>query len=255
MGFSKQDWHIVTHKKSDKTSNGAPTTSKAQANSKAGSESGSLADKTSESVPPQEPEAVNGLIPYVEANAKFAEQKLVQDLLKQANGKVQVIEFFNYPCPWCAQIDPALQAWLQVKPKNVTFIRVPALFYPQWEIYSKIYYTIENLAAKNHIQNTAPIHGAFFDLVSQNLAIGHEMPAVYAFFVQQGLAQPNAEAAFAEKLNATDPHAELFFAYRIKAIPTFVIQGKKGIYSTNISQAGSSENVFNVVNYLAAINH
>lgn len=244
LGFSKQDWHIVANKKSNQPSN-TPVFSQVQPKS---------ANKAPEPTTPQEPEAVNGLVPYVEANSKFAEQKLVQDLLKQANGKVQVIEFFNYPCPWCAQIDPVLLTWLKTKPKNITFIRVPALFYPHWEIYSKIYYLIESLAATNSIKNTAPIHAAFFELVSQNLAIGHDLPAIYAFFVQQNLAQPNTEAAFIEKLNAMDPHADVFFAYRIKAIPTFVVQGKKGIYSTNISQAGSSENVFKVIDYLAAIN-
>lgn len=243
VGFSKQDWHIVPAKKSVKSSdtNTSPLQPK-------------ILNKVSEPMPPQEPEPVNGLVPYVEANSKFAEQAAVQDLLKQAKGNVQVIEFFNYPCPWCAHIDPVLQAWLNVKPKNLSFIRVPVVFYPQWEIYSKVYYLIESLAATHHIQNTAPIHGAFFDLVSQNLAIGQDLPAIYAFFVQQGLAQPNTEVAFIAKLNAMDPHADLFFTYRIKAIPTFVVQGKKGIYSTNISQAGSSENVFKVVDYLAAIN-
>lgn len=204
---------------------------------------------------PPEPEAVDGLQPYIQAGPKLLEQTIVQDLLKQAKGKVQVIEFFNYPCRWCAYIDPNLQDWLKTKPEDVIFMRVPVLFHANWSIFCKIYYAIERLAAERGIPNTAPIHAAFFEKVSQNTDIGQDMPAIYGFFVEQGLAKPNAQAPFEELLNKLEDNSDLFFAYRIKAIPTFVVQGKKGIYSTNINKAGgSAENVFKVIDYLTAIN-
>ena len=204
--------------------------------------------------PLKEPEAVNGLLPFIEATPKLSELTIIKDLYKQAQGKVQVIEFFNYPCRWCAHIDPTLQAWLRTKPKDVMFIRIPVLFHPNWAIFSKAYYLIETIAKEQGIKDTAPIHAALFEKVTQNLNMGHDLSAMYAFFVEQGLVKPNTEPAFIEKLSNTDDHADLFFAYRIKAIPTFVVHGKKGIYSTNINASGSAENVFKVIDYLTAIN-
>lgn len=203
---------------------------------------------------PPEPAGVNGLQPFVEAQDKLTDQILVQNLRKQAKGKVQVIEFFNYPCPWCALIEPSLKAWLKTKPKDVIFIRVPVLFHPSWGMYCKVYYAIEALAVKHHIRDTTAIHAAFFEKTAQNPQINRDLPAIYAFFVEQKLMEKDNEKTFVEMINAIDEHPEIAQAYGIRAIPTFVVQGKKNVYSTNISIAGTPEHVFTTIGYLTAIN-
>jgi thiol:disulfide interchange protein DsbA len=60
-------------------------------------------------------------------------------------GKVQVIEFFSYGCPWCYRLEPYLEKWLAHKPANVDFRRVPVVFESGWDTYAKAYYTAKAL--------------------------------------------------------------------------------------------------------------
>jgi thiol:disulfide interchange protein DsbA len=54
--------------------------------------------------------------------------------------KVVVTEFFSYACIHCFQFDPEIEAWLEDKPADVEFERVPAVFNRQWELFAKAYY-------------------------------------------------------------------------------------------------------------------
>ena len=59
--------------------------------------------------------------------------------------KVEVIEFFWYGCPHCYQFEPALKEWAANLPKNVNFIRQPAVFSRLWGKHAKAYFTAEVL--------------------------------------------------------------------------------------------------------------
>lgn len=39
--------------------------------------------------------------------------------------KIEVMEVFAYSCPHCFQFEPALSAWLDKKPADVNFLRIP----------------------------------------------------------------------------------------------------------------------------------
>src|SRR5262245_32614090 len=55
---------------------------------------------------------------------------------------IEVIEFFSYGCPHCADFEPILQGWLKTAPPDVQFRRVPVLFQEAWVPLAKIYYTL-----------------------------------------------------------------------------------------------------------------
>lgn len=61
----------------------------------------------------------------------------------EANGKVEVIEFFSYSCPHCSDFDPLLHAWVKKLPADVTFKKVPAIFRDNWAPGARIFYTLE----------------------------------------------------------------------------------------------------------------
>ena len=125
------------------------------------------------------PETIKPTPPYLEASSKVLEQEIVQDLIKKANGKTQVIEFFSYGCHWCAEGEPYVEQWLKTKPDNVVFIRVPVLFAASWVNLAKVYYVIEALTmAADHksldqADNTSKInqihelHHAFMQIVKE----------------------------------------------------------------------------------------
>jgi protein dithiol oxidoreductase (disulfide-forming) len=59
-------------------------------------------------------------------------------------GKVEVVEFFSYGCPHCADFHPIVTKWAASLPKDATFIRVPVSFgRPQWGQLVRAYYAFE----------------------------------------------------------------------------------------------------------------
>jgi thiol:disulfide interchange protein DsbA len=85
------------------------------------------------------------------------------------NGKVEVVEFFWYGCPHCADFEPMLQAWVKKLPADVSFKKVPAVFNEKWAQGARIYYTLEamDLLGKLHV--------AVFDaMVKQRINLGDE---------------------------------------------------------------------------------
>src|SRR5262245_26515492 len=59
--------------------------------------------------------------------------------------KIEVIEFFSYGCPHCADLEPEMQTWLKSLPPDVQFRRVPVMFQVRWVGLAKIYYTLDAL--------------------------------------------------------------------------------------------------------------
>ena len=72
------------------------------------------------------------------------EYKLINPPQPNTTGKkVEVIEFFSYACPHCAEVEPALQDWLKRKPKDVEYKMVPMVFRDAWKPTAKLYYSLE----------------------------------------------------------------------------------------------------------------
>lgn len=59
-------------------------------------------------------------------------------------GKIDIIEFFSYGCPHCADFSPAINAWAAKLPKDVSLRKVPVSFNrPAWARLASIYYGLE----------------------------------------------------------------------------------------------------------------
>src|SRR5262245_54815832 len=58
-----------------------------------------------------------------------------------APGKVEVIEFFNYGCPYCFQFHPLISKWSAALPSDVVFRRAStSLGHAGWDTFAKAYY-------------------------------------------------------------------------------------------------------------------
>jgi thiol:disulfide interchange protein DsbA len=58
--------------------------------------------------------------------------------------KTEVLEFFSYGCPHCADFDPLVSKWAKALPSDVVFKRVPISFgRPQWASLARLYYALE----------------------------------------------------------------------------------------------------------------
>lgn len=85
----------------------------------------------------------------------------------EANGKVEVIEFFSYSCPHCSDFDPLLHAWVKKLPADVTFKKVPAIFRENWAPGARIFYTLEAMDQLDRL-NTAVFNAMIKEKINLN---------------------------------------------------------------------------------------
>jgi len=162
----------------------------------------------------------------------------------QDKNRVKVIEFFSYGCPACFKLEPHLEKWLQHKPKNIVFERVPVVFESGWEVYAKTYLILSSLNMDKALSSKI-----FLGIHLDNLDLG-DKERMAAFLNPQGLAKekylslydsPAIDLALSnDKKIATD--------YKIFQIPGIVINGK---YKVDPSLSGADyDRLFATVNYL-----
>lgn len=154
-----------------------------------------------------------------------------------------VVEFFSLGCPHCANLEPALEQWLQHKPANANFSRIPATWNPNFQYLARLYYALEELGgAEQHIQ-------AVFDAIHRDrkLPVNDEQ----AVTLLAGLGYDKAKAAAAWNSPALDDKllaaAGQLGRHRISGVPAFLVSGQ---YITSVSMAGSPEELFEVIEFL-----
>ena len=76
------------------------------------------------------------------------------------DGKVEVVEVFNFVCPACYAFQPALSKWEKTVPAQVRFTYVPAAFGPKWDQYVRAFYAAQlmGIEAKSHAGIYDAIH-------------------------------------------------------------------------------------------------
>lgn len=157
--------------------------------------------------------------------------------------KVEVIEFFWYGCPHCYHLEPDMVKWLKTKPKNVEFIRQPAVFSKVWGDHAKAYFTAEALGV------VEKVHADFFDAIQNKQQALQTEDDLAKFFVAHGV----EEKAFHDAYNSFLVDTKLRQAntmaarYGITGVPALIINGK---YKTTGALAKSQANMINVMNQL-----
>ena len=157
--------------------------------------------------------------------------------------KIEVLEFFWYGCPHCYKFEPVLSKWLETKSSNVEFIRVPAVFRPEWKVHARTYYALQamGLGEKYHV--------AIFEAIHKDKKKISSEEKITDFLVSQGVNESDFKAAY----NAFAVDGQVRKAikkvkdYEIKGVPAMAVNGKYLVAGKN---AGTYENVIKVVEYL-----
>lgn len=159
--------------------------------------------------------------------------------------KVEVVELFWYGCPHCYTMEPLVDAWLEKKPETVDFVRIPAVFGPNWEPHARAFYAAEVLGVLDQI------HKPLMDAIHKDKrTLGNEQQLA-DFFAEQGIDKD----AFLKAYQSFDVETrlkrsqQLVRSYRITGVPAIVINGK---YWTNGSMAGTYEKLFEIVDFLVS---
>jgi thiol:disulfide interchange protein DsbA len=157
--------------------------------------------------------------------------------------KIEVIEFFWYGCPHCYSFEPDLNKWVKALPKNVEFIRIPAVFNEQWGKHAKAYFTAEALGVVD------AVHADLFDAIQEKKQTLETEDQLAKFFAAHGV----KEADFRETYNSFMIDSKMRQApaiaakYGITGVPAIIVNGK---YKTNGTLAGSHEKMIAVMNAL-----
>lgn len=144
-----------------------------------------------------------------------------------ADGKIEVVEFFNYACPACDRFDPLLEAWKAKLPADVNFVYIPVDFRPDFVQYARAYYAAESmgLVEKTH----TAVYKAIHDL---HTLPGEGQPQdesrVAAFYAKYG-ADPKQFQQLMDSFTVNTEIArgrKFMTACQITGTPTLVIDGR-----------------------------
>lgn len=188
------------------------------------------------------------LCPVVAGAVENYKEKIHYELVQppqptSTKDKVEVVEMFWYGCPHCNALEPYVERWLQRKPENVEFVRIPAVFRPTWELHARAYYTAEILGVLDKT------HKAMFEAIHNEKRHMSTEPEIMEFFAQHGVSNDDFKRVFhsfaveAKVRRAKD----LGQRYGIDGVPSLIVNGK---YRTGAQLAGGNANVFKVVNFL-----
>ena len=146
-------------------------------------------------------------------------------------GRTEMLVFFWYGSPWAAKVDPYLNEWVASgrAPANLRLQYVPLALSRDWEFSARIFFALERMGKEREI--TPRLFRAV-----QAKAVDLSSPrSVQTWLTEQGIAADAFSAAINDpvviaKTNALRPIAR---AYDVRSSPTFVIDGRYHIASTD----------------------
>jgi len=161
----------------------------------------------------------------------------------QTGDKIEVVEMFWYRCPHCYRLEPYIEKWLENKPENAEYVPIPALLNQSWAFHARAFFTFEALGL------TDQLHIKFFDAIHKDRKPFNTVEQLAEWAASHG-ADP---AAITETMDSFAVNNKLNFAsvmsqkYGITGVPAIIVDGK---YRTNVTMAGSHEELFNLINFL-----
>lgn len=157
--------------------------------------------------------------------------------------KVEVVEMFWYGCPHCNALEPYVNRWLKKMPANAEFVRIPAIFRPEWEQHARAYYTAEILGVLDKT------HSAMFDAIHQQKRHINTDEEIQKFFAEHGVSEKDFKRVFRSfAVEAKIRRAkDMSQRYGIRGVPALIVNGK---YRTSAQLAGGNANIFRVVDFL-----
>lgn len=190
------------------------------------------------------------LLFFVEGYAAAQEYKEGEDYIKidqqetSSGDRVEVLEFFWYGCPHCYQFEPMLSGWLKSKSPKSEFIRVPAVFRPEWKVHARTYYTLEVMGQvdKMHVPIFDEIHKAkksrldkesdMFEFIGNNGINKDEFIEIYKSFSVDNMMRKAIKQ---------------LQDYKVHGVPAMAVNGK---YLVTGETAQSYENMLRIVDFL-----
>jgi protein dithiol oxidoreductase (disulfide-forming) len=178
------------------------------------------------------------------AQPKFSYSELKPALQVEADGKIEVLEFFWYGCIHCYNLEPMVEKWEKTLPKDVQFRRVPAVFNDRWAIDASIFYTFEAMGLLDKL------HRPLFDAIHKERLRTDSQKEVMEWLTKQGVDTKK----FTDTMKSFGVQskmrraAQMTALYKIDGTPAMAVHGR---YTVSTDQGRTQAGMFDTVNYLA----
>lgn len=165
--------------------------------------------------------------------------------------KIEVAEIFWYGCNHCYDFETYVNRWLEKKPANVRFVRIPAVWNPLVKLHAQLYYTEEVLVKNGKLAEPEQFRAAVFAEYHRR---GNRMAsesAIQTVFERHGVSAEDFKSTWssfevAQKLRVAQ---DLARRYSIASVPTIVVNGK---YRTGAVEAGGYPSLMELIDELIA---
>ncbi|WP_306606442.1 thiol:disulfide interchange protein DsbA/DsbL [Azonexus sp.] len=147
-------------------------------------------------------------------------------------GKIEVVEFFSYGCPHCADFNPLLNAWAAKLPADVVLKKVPVSFgRAAWGNAAKLYHALEVTGEVKRLETDVfrAIHNERTNLFDER--------TITDWVAARGVDRKKFSDAFASfgvqsKVKRGDQMAQ---AFKIEGVPALAIDGKYLVKSNDFN--------------------
>ena len=161
----------------------------------------------------------------------------------QTGNKIEVVEVFWYGCPHCYDFEPFIKNWLEKKPEDVVFRRMPGIFRKDWIPHAKAYFTAEKLDVLNKI------HSSLFTAIHKHRKQIYDDTSIMKFFLEHDVDKQEFKKTYvSDEIDTKIKQAYVMGQrYKITGVPAIIVNGK---YMVSGSTAGSFENIAKVIDML-----
>lgn len=140
--------------------------------------------------------------------------------------KIEVLQFFYYPCSHCFKLDPFLKAWAKKMPKDVALVDESTVFSDSMEPMARTFYALEALHMRKQL------HDALFKALHEQKMDLFEEATLTDFVAQRGVDRTKFSEAYNSPLTLAKVarSKQLALDYGIRGTPTLIVDGRYMIY-------------------------
>ncbi|MDE3140284.1 MAG: thiol:disulfide interchange protein DsbA/DsbL [Pseudomonadota bacterium] len=141
--------------------------------------------------------------------------------MNPAARRIQVIEVFSYACPHCFEFQPYAGQLRKSLPADAEFVRLPAVFWPEWEPFARAFFAAQKLGVADKANQ------ALFDALWVKHEPLHSLEQLAGFYARYGI-QP---AEFLKVARSAAVSAQMQRAMRLEqawgvnGTPAIVVDG------------------------------
>jgi thiol:disulfide interchange protein DsbA len=174
-------------------------------------------------------------------------ERIKSPCTKEVVNHIEVTEYFTFACPSCYKLEQGLNSWLEKKPVNIVFKRIPLTFGSKTLRNQAKGYYVAKAFGKEHEYTEA-----IFTKIHLDDKAMSSKEAIVGLLISIGISKEDAQDsidAMALDMQIIS-NEEKTIRNKILSMPTFVIDGK---YKTDPSIAGGFDQYWHVVDYVIEI--